>query len=262
MNTYLAEFIGTCFLVLMGNGVVAGAILKNSKAAGAGWVAICLGWGLAVTFAIYAVGDISGAHLNPAVTLGLAIAGDFEWGQVPFYMLAQLSGAFLGAVLVYIHYLPHWKGTEDPETKLAAFATGPAIKATFSNLLSETIGTFILIFGLLFIGANQFTEGLNPLVVGALIALIGFSLGGTTGWAINPARDLGPRIAHYFLPIHGKGSSHWNYAWIPIIGPLYGGASGAIVYNAVFNNGYGWAFWGVVGVFLAISIREIIRSKK
>lgn len=167
---------------------------------------------------------ISGAHLNPAVTLGLAFVGDFPWKEVPSYILGQMIGAFLGAVLVFLHYLPHWKETEDQGAKLGVFSTGPAIPNTFANLFSETLGTFVLVLGLLAIGANKFTDGLNPLVVGFLIVAIGISLGGTTGYAINPARDLGPRIAHFVLPIAGKGSSNWKYAWIPVLGPALGGS--------------------------------------
>ncbi|MDZ7649970.1 MAG: MIP/aquaporin family protein [Cytophagales bacterium] len=206
--------------MLFGAGVGAGVLLKGSKSENAGWLAVCITWGLAVTLAIYAVGEFSGAHLNPAVTLGLAINGDFEWSMVLGYIMSQLAGAFVGAILVWLHYLPHWKNTTDANAKLAVFATGPAIRNSFSNLFSETIATTVLIFGLLFIGVNEFTKGLKPLVVGLLIVAIGLALGGTTGFAINPARDLGPRLAHAILPIHGKGSSDWGYSWILIVGPI------------------------------------------
>lgn len=231
MSPYLAEFIGTMILIVFGDGVVAGVLLKQSKSENAGWVVIVMGWGLAVTFAIYAVGSYSGAHINPAVTFALAFNGSFPWADVPAYCLAQLLGAFAGATLMWLHYLPHWKATEDKGAKLAIFCTGPAIRSTIPNFISEFIGTMVLIMGLLFIGANSFAEGLNPLVVGALITVIGFGLGGTTGFAINPARDLGPRLAHFILPIAGKGPSDWSYSWIPVLGPLTGGIAGALLYQ-------------------------------
>jgi glycerol uptake facilitator protein len=234
MNPYLAEFLGTMLLILIGEGVVAGVLLKGSKAENAGWLTICITWGLAVTFAIYAVGNFSGAHINPAVTIGLAINGDFEWSMVLGYILAQLAGAFTGAALVWLHYLPHWKGTQDSAAKLAVFSTAPAIRNSLSNLFSEVVATAVLIFGILFIGVNEFTQGLKPLVVGALITTIGLGLGGTTGFAINPARDLGPRIAHAILPIPGKGGSDWGYAWIPVVGPIIGGVLGAVLYGLLF----------------------------
>jgi glycerol uptake facilitator protein len=234
MSPYLAEFFGTMLLIILGDGVVAGVILKGTKSENAGWLAIVIGWGLAVTLAIYAVGKISGAHLNPAVTLAFAFRGNFPWSDVPGYMAAQLTGAFVGSVIVWLHYLPHWKRTEDQGIKLSVFSTGPAIRHTFSNLMSEIIGTGVLILALLFIGTNEFTQGLNPLVVGLLIVAIGLSLGGTTGFAINPARDLGPRIAHAILPIHGKGSSDWNYSWIPVAGPFIGALLGVFVYQLLF----------------------------
>ncbi|MBL7876072.1 MAG: aquaporin family protein [Cyclobacteriaceae bacterium] len=234
MNPYLGEFLGTILLILIGEGVVAGVLLKGSKAENAGWLTICITWGLAVTMAIYAVGDSSGAHINPAVTIGLAVSGDFEWGMVAGYILAQLAGAFSGAVLVWLHYLPHWKGTKDSAAKLAVFSTAPAIRNSVSNLFSEVVATAILIFGILFIGANEFTQGLKPVVVGALITTIGLGLGGTTGFAINPARDLGPRIAHAILPIPEKGNSDWGYAWIPVVGPIIGGTLGAVLYGLIY----------------------------
>lgn len=234
MHPFLAEGVGTCLLVLLGDGVVAGTLLKGSKSKDAGWFVICAGWAIAVALAIYAVGDISGAHINPAVTLALAANGSFAWSMVPGYMGAQLLGAFLGACLVWLHYYPHWRVTPDPNLKLAVFCTAPAIRHTPSNVISEFIGTFILVFGLLVIGANSFTQGLNPLVVGLLILAIGLCLGGTTGWAINPARDLGPRIAHAILPIAGKRDSDWSYAWIPIVAPMAGALSGVLLWNALF----------------------------
>ncbi|MBY0432502.1 MAG: aquaporin family protein [Cyclobacteriaceae bacterium] len=235
MSNYLAEFIGTLLLVLLGDGVVAGVLLKRSKSENAGWLVIVVAWGLAVTLAIYAVGKVSGAHLNPAVTLAMAYMGTFPSGDVAGYILAQLAGAFTGAILVWLHFLPHWKITEDAGAKLAVFCTAPAIRNTITNLISEIIGTTVLVLGLLCIGANEFTQGLNPIVVGLLIISIGLSLGGTTGFAINPARDLGPRLAHAILPIHGKGKSDWSYAWIPVVGPIVGGLLGAMIYTVIFQ---------------------------
>lgn len=234
MSPYLAEFLGTCLLILLGDGVVAAVLLKNSKSEKAGWLTIVLGWGLAVTLAIYAVGKFSGAHLNPAVTISLAFANEFEWLLVPGYVAAQIAGAFVGATLVWLHYFPHWKLTSDASLKLAVFSSTPAIRSVIPNLLSEIIATAVLILAILFIGANQFAEGLNPLVIGLLIISIGLSLGGTTGFAINPARDLGPRLAHFILPIAGKGSSDWAYAWIPIVGPIVGGLLGTLIYQSLF----------------------------
>ena len=234
MSSYLGEFIGTLLLILLGNGVVASVVLKGSKSENAGWLVIVMGWGLAVSFAIYAVGSISGAHLNPAVTIALAYVGSVEWTEVPMYILAQLLGAFAGAILVWIQFHPHWKRTEDSSAKLAVFCTAPAIRSVIPNLISEIIATAVLILGLLILGGNSFAEGLNPLVVGALIISIGLSLGGTTGFAINPARDLGPRIAHFVLPISGKRDSDWSYAWIPIVGPIIGGLLGAFLHQTIF----------------------------
>jgi glycerol uptake facilitator protein len=234
MNPYLAELIGTTLLILLGNGVVAGVLLKNSKAEGAGWLVITVAWGLAVTFGVYAVGGISGAHLNPAVTLGLAATGAFSWSLVPGYIAAQVGGGILGGVLVYLHYLPHWAKTDDADLKRAVFCTAPAERHTLGNFISEFIGTFVLLFGLSALGANKFAEGLNPLAVGALVLAIGLSLGGTTGYAINPARDLGPRIAHALLPIANKGGSDWGYAWIPVVAPILGGIAGAMMHQLMF----------------------------
>lgn len=253
MSAFVGEIIGTMILIIFGGGVVGGAILKNTKAEGAGWVLITIGWGLAVTMGVYAVGNISGAHLNPAVTLGFAAVGEFPWTDVPSYLAGQMIGAFIGAVIVYFQYLPHWGATKDAPTKLAVFSTDPAIRSTASNLVSEIVGTFVLVLGLMFIGANDFTEGLNPVIVGLLIIAIGMSLGGTTGYAINPARDLGPRIAHALLPIPGKGSSDWGYAWIPVIGPIIGGVYGALFHHAIFNKEFSGAFWvGTVVVVLIL----------
>ncbi|WP_044895358.1 MIP/aquaporin family protein [Bacillus alveayuensis] len=262
MSTFLGELIGTMILIIFGGGVVGGVVLKKSKAENSGWIVITMGWGLAVAIAVYAVGQISGAHLNPAVTIGLAAIGDFPWSDVPSYIIAQIIGAFIGAVIVYFHYLPHWKATDDQGAKLAVFSTDPAIKKTAANLLSEVIGTFILILGLLAIGANKFADGLNPFIVGFLIVAIGLSLGGTTGYAINPARDLGPRIAHFILPIPGKGSSNWSYAWIPVVGPIIGGTYGAVFYKFVFEGVNTSAFWILTVIVVAIVIAAFVSNKE
>ena len=232
MSPYLAEFFGTMLLVLLGDGVVAAVVLKDSKAQNAGWLTIVIGWGLAVMLAIYAVGSISGAHLNPAITIAFAMNGSFPSDQVVGYVLAQMCGGIVGAILVWLHYLPHWKGTSDPAAKLGVFCNAPAIRNVFSNLVSEIIATAVLVLALLFLGVNEFSQGFKPLVVGLLIISIGLSLGGTTGFAINPARDLGPRIAHFILPIPGKGNSDWGYAWIPVVGPIVGGLLGAWIWTA------------------------------
>lgn len=234
MGPYLAEFFGTMLLIILGDGVVASVVLKGTKSENAGWLTIVIGWGLAVTISIYAVGNISGAHLSPAVTIAFAMNGSFAWSDVVGYISAQMAGAFVGAIIVWLHFLPHWKRTDDQGTKLAVFCTAPAIRNTLANLLSEIIATALFILGLLFIGTNDFTQGLHPIVVGFLIVSIGLSLGGTTGFAINPARDLGPRIAHAVLPIFGKGHSDWNYAWIPVVGPIIGGILGVYVFQFFF----------------------------
>jgi glycerol uptake facilitator protein len=234
MSSFLGEVTGTMLLIILGAGVVAGVVLNRSKAHKSGWIVITVGWGLAVAMAVYAVGNISGAHLNPAVTLGLVVAGQFPWADAPAYIVAQMIGGFLGAVVVWVHYLPHWKVTESPADKLAVFSTDPAIPHTLANLVSEIIGTFVLVFGILAIGSNTLAQGLNPIVVGLLVVSIGVSLGGTTGYAINPARDFAPRLAHAVLPIAGKGDSNWGYAWIPIVGPLIGGALAGLFYKLAF----------------------------
>lgn len=259
MNVYFAEFIGTAILILLGGGVNAGVSLNKNYFHGGGWLAICVGWGLAVALAIYAVGGISGAHINPAVTLGFAMVGSFEWALVPGYILAQFLGAMVGATLVWLHYLPHWKATEDQGTKLGVFCNSPAIDSKYANLFSEVSGTFVLLFALSFLGLNDFTEGLNPLVVGLLICMIGLALGGTTGFAINPARDLGPRMTHFLLPIAGKGKSGWRYSWIPVIGPLLGGVLGTLSYQAIFNQNIILALYPTV---LAVVVLIILAIKE
>jgi glycerol uptake facilitator protein len=262
MSHFLAEMIGTAILVLFGDGVVAGVVLKGTKNHKADWIVITVGWGLGVALAIYGVGSISGAHINPAVTLAFAAQGVFPWSDTPLYLLGQLAGGIFGGVMVWLHYLPHWKATEDQATKLAVFCTAPAIRSYPANLLSEIIGTFVLVQGLLFIGANKFTEGLNPVIVGLLIIAIGVSLGGTTGYAINPARDLGPRLAHFFLPIAGKGHSDWAYSWVPVIGPALGGIYGAVVYNLIINKQVTWLFWVLTLILLAIVCWAVLKQLK
>ena len=247
MNSYLAEAVGTSILILLGDGVVANVLLARSKGQNSGWIVITIGWGVAVAIAVYSVGRISGAHLNPAVTIALAAIGAFSWAEVPGYVAAQMAGAFLGAVLVWLSYLPHWRLTEDAGTKLAVFCTAPAVRSPAANVVSEFIGTAMLMFGVLAIGANAegwaqagevdlsqvFSRALQPLLVGILVLGIGLSLGGSTGYAINPARDLGPRIAHAILPIPGKGPSDWSYSWIPVVAPIAGGIVGAALYSLI-----------------------------
>jgi glycerol uptake facilitator protein len=240
MNSYLAEFVGTAILILLGDGVVANVLLGKSKGNGGGWIVITFGWGMAVTMAVYAVGTISGAHLNPAVTIGLAAIGKFEGGKVAGYIMAQICGAMFGALLVWLAYLPHWRETPDTGAKLAVFCTGPAIRSTPSNLLCEMIGAAMLVFGALAIPSSAnlsgpgWATGFGGLLVGLLVFAIGLSLGGPTGYAINPARDFGPRLAHALLPIAGKGGSDWQYAWIPIIGPIVGGVIGDWAYKLIY----------------------------
>jgi glycerol uptake facilitator protein len=247
MQSLLAEFVGTMLLVLLGDGVVANVVLNRTKGQNGGWIVITVGWGVAVAMAVYAVGRISGAHLNPAVTVGLAAIGSFNWADVGGYIAAQMAGGFVGAVLVWLMYLPHWQVTPDPGAKLAVFATGPAIRNTSANFIGEVIGTAVLLFGILAIAANAqtlskpgdvdlsfvFSRGLQPLLVGVLILGIGLSLGGPTGYALNPARDLAPRLAHAVLPIPGKGGSDWEYAWIPVVAPIVGGIAGAGLYFVI-----------------------------
>lgn len=244
MKTYLAEMIGTALLILFGNGVVANVVLAKTKGNGSGWIVITAGWAFAVTFAVYAVGRVSGAHLNPAVTLSLASIGGFGWDLVPGYIVAQTLGAMIGATLVYLSYLAHWKPTTDAGAKLACFSTGPAIMDLTAAFVTEFIGTAVLVFGVLAFGriASGASTGqeawvgavgtwFGPGLVGMLVFAIGLSLGGPTGYAINPARDLGPRLAHALLPIPGKGSSDWTYAWVPIVAPILGGIAGAQLFR-------------------------------
>jgi glycerol uptake facilitator protein len=222
-------------LILLGDGVVAAVLLRNSKAEHSGWIVITFGWGMAVAIAVY-VALISGAHINPAVTVGLASVGAFPWARVPGYIIAQLLGAFVGAVLVWITYYDHWKETDDPVLKLGVFSTIPQIRNTVPNFITEVIGTAMLLFGVLAIVTNA-DGALVPLSVGFLVLAIGLSLGGPTGYAINPARDLGPRIAHAVLPIPGKGDSDFSYGWLPVVAPLVGGIIGAVLWSILGLGG-------------------------
>ncbi|HIE5671452.1 TPA: MIP/aquaporin family protein [Clostridium botulinum] len=234
MSIYMAEFLGTMMLIWLGDGVVASVALNKSKGKDGGWIVVTAAWGLAVAIPAYIFGGISGAHMNPAVTIGNAIAGNFPWANVAGYITAQMLGGFAGAVLVWLTYLPHWKATEDKATKLGVFCTVPAIRDTKANFVTEFIVTALLVFGLMGLGQVKMVDGFGPLTAGALIFVLGLSLGGPTGYAINPARDLAPRIAHAILPIAGKGDSDWKYAWIPVLGPILGGILGALLFMLVF----------------------------
>ena len=246
MNPYLAEVVGTALLVLFGNGVVANIVLARTKGNAGGWISITAGWAFAVAIAVFAVGRVSGAHLNPAVSIALASIGSLQWALVPGYIAAQMLGAIIGSVLVYLAYLAHWEPTSDAGAKLACFSTGPAIRKMGPAVITEFIGTAALLFGVLAFGrviADAPTEQASwaaavslwfgPALVGLLVFAIGLSLGGPTGYAINPARDLGPRIAHALLPIAGKGDSDWGYAWVPVVAPVLGGIAGAQLFKAL-----------------------------
>lgn len=232
MSPFLAEVIGTAILIILGDGVVANVLLDKNKGQNSGWIVITTGWALAVAVAVYAVGWISGAHINPAVTIALAAIGEFPWADVPGYVIAQMIGGFLGGVIVWLAYLPHWGATANADFKLGVFCTAPAIRNVGANILCEIIGTFVLVLGVLTIGhpSNSLTGGFAPLLVGFLVWGIGISLGGPTGYAINPARDLGPRLAHFVLPIPGKRDADWGYAWIPVVAPIIGGVLGAFFF--------------------------------
>ena len=231
MTIFMAEMIGTLLLILLGDGVVANVVLKNSKGSNSGWMVITTGWAIAVAVPALIFGSYRGAHFNPALTIAFAVIGKLDWSLVPIYLAGQLIGGFLGAALVFIQYYDQFKATDNKADKLGVFATGPAVRNTTLNLISEIIGTAVLVFGILGIGAQDIASGLGTLFVGLLIWAIGLSLGGTTGYAINPARDLAPRIAHALLPIPDKGDSDWGYAWIPVIGPIVGGVLGALIYT-------------------------------
>jgi glycerol uptake facilitator protein len=244
MSPFLGEIVGTMFLVLLGDGTVANVLLGKTKGHNSGWIVIATGWAMAVFVGAYSVASISGAHLNPALSLGMAIAGKLSWADVPVYIAAQFLGAFVGATLVWLAYLPHWAETPDQSLKLAVFATVPAIRDASANLLCEIIGTFVLMFGIFAIKGAAMQSGsgaavpvdmgaLGVIPVAFLVWAIGIALGGPTGYAINPARDLGPRIMHALLPIAGKGDSDWAYAWVPVVGPLAGAALAALLYMAL-----------------------------
>ena len=246
MNPYLAEVIGTALLILFGNGVVANIVLARTKGNGGGWICITAGWAFAVAIAVYAVGRVSGGHLNPAVTIALASIGSFKLSMVPGYIAAQMVGAMLGALLVYLSYLAHWEPTADAGAKLACFSTGPAVRKMGAAFITEAIGTGALLFGVLAFGrvvagaptdqaawAATVSMWFGPALVGLLVFALGLSLGGPTGYAINPARDLGPRIMHALLPIPGKGGSDWEYALVPVIAPIVGGVIGAQLFKAL-----------------------------
>jgi len=239
VNVYLFEFIGTAMLILLGNGVVANLVLKDTKGASLGWVGISMAWGLAVFCGVFVSADVSGAHINPAVTLGLAIAGKFSWDLVPGYFLAQILGAMMGNLFIWLTYKKHYDATTDQSAILATFSTSPAIRNSFWNFATEVIGTFTLVLGVFFIAGGSIGDesislgSLDALPVALLVMGIGFSLGGPTGYAINPARDLGPRILHALLPLKNKGDSDWKYAWIPVIGPLFGALLAALVFMGI-----------------------------
>lgn len=234
MSPFIAELVGTAFLLLLGDGVVANVVLKDTKGANSGWIVITFGWGMAVFVAVFIVAAFSGAHINPAVTLGLALAGKFSWSLVPTYLVAQFLGAALGAGLVWLHYRDHFAATEDADAKLGTFCTAPAIRNSVSNVISEVIGTFVLVFAVLYLAAPEVGLGaLDALPVGLVVLVIGLCLGGTTGYAINPARDLSPRAMHALLPIPGKRDSDWSYAWIPVVGPFLGGALAGLAFLAL-----------------------------
>lgn len=238
MQIFLAELLGTMLLIIFGDGVVANVVLSKNKGQNSGWIVITTGWAMAVTIAVYAVGAYSGAHINPAVTIALVSIGKVTVGQAIIYIAGQYAGAIIGAIIVFIAYRDHFAATDDQGLKLAVFCTGPAIRNLGANLITEIIGTFTLVFGVLsmlstrnLVEKTGFAPGFGPFLVGLLVWGIGLSLGGPTGYAINPARDLGPRIAHAFLPIPGKGSSDWGYSWVPVIGPIIGGILGALIYT-------------------------------
>jgi len=242
MTVYIFEFIGTAMLILIGNGVVANLVLKGTKGADLGWVGISIAWGIAVFIGVFISADASGAHLNPAVTIGLATAGKFSWSLVPGYVVAQVLGAMMGNVLVWLTYKKQYEETDDSAAILATFCTAPAIRNPFWNLVTEIIGTFALVFGIFFIaggsiGSESISLGaLDALPVALLVVGIGFALGGPTGYAINPARDFGPRLLHAILPLKNKGTSDWSYSWIPVLGPIIGAVLAALVFTLVSYN--------------------------
>jgi glycerol uptake facilitator protein len=234
MSIFMSECIGTMVLIVLGTGVVANVLLSKTKGQNSGLLTIAFGWAVAVFVGVYIAAPVSGAHLNPAVTIGLAAAGKFSWVDVPLYITAQFAGAMLGAGITWLAYKQHYDATEDAALQLATFCNSPAISNVFYNLLTEIIGTFILVLGVLFIAMPDIKlNSINALPVALLVLGIGVSLGGPTGYAINPARDLGPRIMHALLPIKGKGGSGWGYSWIPVVGPVLGGLLAALVFKLV-----------------------------
>lgn len=234
MSVLLAELLGTMIIILFGDAVVANVVLNKTKGQNSGWIVITTSWAIGVALAVYIFGPISGGHFNPAVTIALASIGSFPWADVPGYVIFQIAGGFIGAVIVWLNFLPHWKVTEDKNAKLAVFCTGPAIRDYKNNFLSEFIATFILLFGILGLGTANMVQGFGPATVGILIWGLGLAYGGTTGYAMNPARDLGPRIAHFVLPVANKRDSDWAYSWIPVLGPICGGVAAALFFNLIF----------------------------
>ena len=262
MNEFLSEAVGTFILILFGIGINAGSNLSKSLSnkESNSWAMGTFGWGMAVTLGVYAAGQFSGAHINPAVTLGLLSSGEIEFYTALVYIFGQMVGAFFGCLIIYLHYLPLWPDN-DSDKVLGIFATSPSKPSKWSNLLSEIIGTFILLFGLKFIGINEFADGLNPIVIGFLVCAIGLSLGGTTGYAINPVRDFIPRLAHYILPIPGKGTSNWSYSWIPVMGPIIGGVMGVSTFIFLFDNILSIYFVVSLSLSIIISILSFLENK-
>lgn len=234
MSHLLAECLGTMIIVLFGDAVVGNVVLNKTKGNGSGWIVITTSWAIGVALAVYIFGPISGGHFNPAVTIALASLGKFAWADVPGYIIAQMLGGFIGGVIVWINFRNHWEATDNKDAKLGVFCTGPAIRNYQANFISEVIATFLLMFGILGLGTANMVQGFGPLTVGLLIWGLGLSFGGTTGYAMNPARDLGPRLSHFVLPVAGKRDSDWAYSWIPVLGPICGALLAALVFNLIF----------------------------
>jgi glycerol uptake facilitator protein len=236
MSPFLAEITGTALLIILGGGVVANVVLDKTKGNKGGLIAITFGWAVGVFTGVYAAAAASGGHLNPAVTIGLAVEGSFDWALVPSYLLAQFTGAMIGAVIVWLSYRQHFDETQDADAKLAVFCTAPAIRSAAHNIITELFGTFVLVLGALLLAKPEMKLGaLDALPIALLVLGIGLSLGGPTGYAINPARDLGPRIVHALLPIKNKRDSDWSYAWVPVIGPIAGGVLAALVFRFILK---------------------------
>ncbi|HEX4958539.1 MAG TPA: MIP/aquaporin family protein [Lacibacter sp.] len=234
MSPFLAEFIGTMFIIVLGNGVVANVLLNKSKGQNGGWIVISFGWAIAVFVGVYSSASVSGAHLNPAVTIALAVLEKFSWADVPMYIIAQFAGAMTGSFLMWLIYKQHFDATTDTDAKLGIFCTGPGIRNYFYNFITETVATFVFVLGVLFIAApNQSLGSLDALPVALLVLGIGLSLGGPTGYAINPARDLGPRIMHFFLPLGVKRNSDWSYSWIPVTAPITGAILAGLLWKMI-----------------------------